>query len=205
MTNQKINAEGPVAFSVILTRDVTESTVVLVRAEDAEHAKSRALALDTAELSWTVDDGNIWQPPYVTDVTAQPNSNLTGSLKTSQSFHDAAERLAEEHETEQDRMCAEYAERMAAEAIKVTAIVTETTVLVPAERPYPLAYPLDVTDAEDDVAILRQVADLRYNELHPGNADDAQDSAKLDEILRGLQLHFVLHGHHHDLSDAREP
>ena len=60
-------AENLKAFSVIVTRDVTESQVLDVIAPDADTA--RDLARDYADGNpdgWTVDDGNAWNSGYVT-------------------------------------------------------------------------------------------------------------------------------------------
>lgn len=53
-------------YSVILTRDTTESTCIEIEAESAEEANEKALQTDPAGLTWTPDDGNIPQPPYLT-------------------------------------------------------------------------------------------------------------------------------------------
>lgn len=59
-------------YTVIITRDVTESTVVEVDAENQEAAGEAAMAaLDNAESSeWEIDDGS-WNHGnhYVTDVS----------------------------------------------------------------------------------------------------------------------------------------
>ena len=64
------NAEEKAArlpkFSVILTRNVTESAIVQVSAEDESSANTEAMRMDHAALTWAVDDGNVWEPPYIT-------------------------------------------------------------------------------------------------------------------------------------------
>lgn len=53
-------------YSIILTRDVTESTVVVVEADTPDQAEALALETDASSVTWTVDDGNDWPAPYVT-------------------------------------------------------------------------------------------------------------------------------------------
>lgn len=53
-------------FEVILTRDTTESTTVYVDAETEDAANEAALEQDPTTHTWTHDDGNIPQRPYVT-------------------------------------------------------------------------------------------------------------------------------------------
>lgn len=54
-------------FTVILTRDVTESVAVEVEAENEEAAKDAALNnTEFGECNFERDEGNIDQPPYVT-------------------------------------------------------------------------------------------------------------------------------------------
>lgn len=52
-------------YSVILTRDVTESRTVIVEAKDHEHAHD--LAMKVAELGEFERDSNCYEDPYVTD------------------------------------------------------------------------------------------------------------------------------------------
>lgn len=87
------------SFSVILTRDVTESVTVVVQATNESCATNAAMALDTASLKWAVDDSNVWQSPYVTNV--DEDTDL-----------DAGEDAAQRHEQEQGRLCEEYEMRM---------------------------------------------------------------------------------------------
>ena len=59
-------------YSVIITRDITESTTVVVSAagvRDAEEKALKALSLQE-DTQWEVDDGS-WNSadPYVTDVS----------------------------------------------------------------------------------------------------------------------------------------
>lgn len=53
-------------FSIILTRNVTESAIVRVSAEDESSANTEAMRMDVSTLNWAVDDGNAWEPPYIT-------------------------------------------------------------------------------------------------------------------------------------------
>lgn len=91
------------SFSVILTRDVTESVTVSVKAAGEDRAKAAAMALDTVHLKWAVDDGNIWQQPYVTGV--DEDADIDPEEEESM---DAAQR----HEQEQERLCEEYQMRL---------------------------------------------------------------------------------------------
>ena len=56
-------------FTVLITRDVTESTSVTVEAADAEAAASAAFAAlsDSSDAIWTLDEGS-WNngDPYIT-------------------------------------------------------------------------------------------------------------------------------------------
>jgi hypothetical protein len=55
-------------FSVLLTRDVTESAKVEIDAANRDEAERLALECDTVALVWHVDDGHEWGLPYVTAV-----------------------------------------------------------------------------------------------------------------------------------------
>lgn len=61
-------------FTVIVTRDVTESVVLTIEAASSEEASDRALFLVDTDLDqdWEVDDGSNYRTPYVTDVTEEP-------------------------------------------------------------------------------------------------------------------------------------
>jgi len=54
-------------FTVILTRDCTESVIINVNAEDELDAAEEALS-HVPETGWAIDSDNIPQPPYVSDV-----------------------------------------------------------------------------------------------------------------------------------------
>jgi nicotinamide mononucleotide (NMN) deamidase PncC len=58
-------------FTVILTRDVTESCVIEVEADSEEVAAEMAHeALSQGEGDWTVDDGSCGtSSPYITDIS----------------------------------------------------------------------------------------------------------------------------------------
>ncbi len=62
-------------YSVIVTRDVTESTVVEVEAESPEQVEAVALAklFESADTQWDLDDGS-WNKgdAYVTGVDELP-------------------------------------------------------------------------------------------------------------------------------------
>jgi len=62
-------------FSVIITRDVTESTVVQVEAETPEQAETAALEklLESTDTEWELDEGS-WNKGdvYVTGVDELP-------------------------------------------------------------------------------------------------------------------------------------
>ncbi len=64
-------------YSVIITRDITESTFVEVSATDPEQAENKALEKlsDTTDARWEVDDGS-WDnsQAYVTDVDEETES-----------------------------------------------------------------------------------------------------------------------------------
>lgn len=51
-------------FSIILTRDITESVCISVEADSQENAEAEALAMQDAQ-EWTQDD-NAPQPAYIT-------------------------------------------------------------------------------------------------------------------------------------------
>lgn len=53
-------------YSIILTRDVTESTTVEVEADTPDQAEALALETDASSVTWAIDDGNVWPDPYVT-------------------------------------------------------------------------------------------------------------------------------------------
>lgn len=53
-------------YTVILTRDVTQSAIVSVDAPSPEAAAEQALDHQPPGLSWRLDD-NLPLPPYVTD------------------------------------------------------------------------------------------------------------------------------------------
>jgi surface antigen len=58
-------------YSVLVTRDITESTDVLVEAKSVEEAETIALAKarDDVSLEWTIDDGSVHpEDAYVTNV-----------------------------------------------------------------------------------------------------------------------------------------
>lgn len=62
-------------YQVIVTRDVTESTVVVVEADsesEAEDEALKAITVGDGDTSWEIDDGS-WDigSPYVTDVTEE--------------------------------------------------------------------------------------------------------------------------------------
>lgn len=60
-------------FDIILTRDVTESASVTVRARNAQAAKEKAMALaEAGKLTFETDDGNVWDHPYVTGCDEEP-------------------------------------------------------------------------------------------------------------------------------------
>ena len=52
-------------FTVIVTRDVTQSSVVEIEADDQEQAEDMALGLRPDEYDWALDDVND-PKPYVT-------------------------------------------------------------------------------------------------------------------------------------------
>lgn len=52
-------------FTVIVTRDVTQSSVVEIEADDQEQAEDMALGLGRDEYDWELDDIND-PKPYVT-------------------------------------------------------------------------------------------------------------------------------------------
>lgn len=61
-------------FTVIITRDITESTVLSVEAENAEAAEDAAFEKlrNTDNPTWEIDDGNCGiNPPYITDVSEE--------------------------------------------------------------------------------------------------------------------------------------
>ena len=62
-------------YSVIVTRDVTESTVVEVEAEPPEQVEAAALAklFESADIEWELDEGS-WNKgdAYVTGVDELP-------------------------------------------------------------------------------------------------------------------------------------
>lgn len=61
-------------YTMIVTRDVTESALVTVEADDAVAAEEAALAaiMDAPALTWEIDDGS-WDQgnPYVTETTKE--------------------------------------------------------------------------------------------------------------------------------------
>jgi hypothetical protein len=61
-------------YSVIITRDITESTVIEVEANNPEHAEEVALdtLLEQENTEWEIDDGS-WNnsETYVTDVSEE--------------------------------------------------------------------------------------------------------------------------------------
>ena len=59
-------------YTVIVTRDVTESTCIQVEARTPDEAEDAALeALNAGEYTWETDEGS-WNSgsPYVTDVSS---------------------------------------------------------------------------------------------------------------------------------------
>lgn len=54
-------------FELILTRDVTESVTVTITAENEGEAAVKAIE-HPPELGWELDDGNLNDDPYVTDI-----------------------------------------------------------------------------------------------------------------------------------------
>lgn len=61
------------SFDIILTRDVTESASVTVRARNAQAAKEKAMAMaEAGKLTFEVDDGNFWDDAYVTGCEESP-------------------------------------------------------------------------------------------------------------------------------------
>jgi len=63
-------------YEVIITRDVTESTVVTVEASDERSAGHIAILRSIDSKDWEVDD-NTAKEPYVTDVTEVPEYKVT--------------------------------------------------------------------------------------------------------------------------------
>lgn len=58
-------------YSVIVTRDITESTTVEVEAENGDEAEIAAFetVLNSEDVKWEVDDGSCGNSaPYVTNV-----------------------------------------------------------------------------------------------------------------------------------------
>lgn len=53
-------------YTVILTRDTTESAVERIEAESEEEAQEKALAMDPVDLDFAHDE-NIPQTPYITN------------------------------------------------------------------------------------------------------------------------------------------
>lgn len=88
------------------------------------------------------------------------------------------------------------------ELLTITAVVTERTSPRPPVSPWPLIYTLQVTDPNDDGAIRRQIADIRYNEIEGG--DEEQDSDLIDAICEGIEVHFIFEGDVRCLVDFRE-
>lgn len=86
---------------------------------------------------------------------------------------------------------------------KITAVVSERSSPYPPVSPWPLIYVLDVTDPSDEMAILRQIADIRYDEIGCSDDGDTQ-SDQVYEIMNGLELHFTFEGDLEPLSDFRE-
>lgn len=84
----------------------------------------------------------------------------------------------------------------------ITAIVSEVSSPKPPISPWPLIYVLQVLDIKDDDAILRQIADIRYDEIC--DMDEEQEDRILKEIIEGLALHFVFAGDLTPLADWRE-
>lgn len=77
---------------------------------------------------------------------------------------------------------------------KITAVVSERQSPFPPVSPWPLIYVLEVTDPADDMAILRQIADIRYDELGCDDDEDGTQTDQVYEIMNGLELHFVFQG-----------
>jgi len=61
-------------YKIIITRDITESTVVTVEATSPDEAEFEAMTalLNAENTEWEIDDGS-WDndSPYVTDVTQE--------------------------------------------------------------------------------------------------------------------------------------
>lgn len=87
---------------------------------------------------------------------------------------------------------------------KITAVVSERQSPFPPVSSWPLIYVLDVTDPSDEMAILRQIADIRYSELGCEDNEDGAQSDQVYEIMNGLELHFTFEGNLAPLSDFRE-
>ena len=72
-TLEMIDPKQSFTFTVILTRDTTESTILTVEAKDGQQAIDKALASDLSELPWEIDDTpNASSDVYVTDVSEEP-------------------------------------------------------------------------------------------------------------------------------------
>jgi hypothetical protein len=92
---------------------------------------------------------------------------------------------------------------------KITVVVSERESPFPPVSPWPLIYDLEVPAdgviGEDPFmdydSLLRQVADIRYNELV--GDDEEQDVEVLDAILDGLELHFAFEGDIRTIADWR--
>jgi len=59
-------------YTVVVTRDITESTTIYVNADSIDEAEEAALAqCDSANIIqvWIVDDVHDYESPYVTDVS----------------------------------------------------------------------------------------------------------------------------------------
>ena len=55
-------------FQFIITRDITESCVIIVEGKDEDEATDAALGrVFDNDIKWETDDGN-WARPYITDV-----------------------------------------------------------------------------------------------------------------------------------------
>lgn len=82
---------------------------------------------------------------------------------------------------------------------KITVAVLERDSPFPPAYPFPLLYtivvPHDWTfDKCDDSAILRQIAEIRYDELGCIGDHDRASSILIDEIMNGLELLFAFEG-----------
>lgn len=92
---------------------------------------------------------------------------------------------------------------------KITIAVLERTSPIPPAYPLPLLYTIVVPnnwtfDNHDEDAILRQIADIRYDELDCYDNDDGTQSDVVYEIMNGLELLFAFEGDISTVGDWRQ-